>query len=57
MSITDTHGRLYLYKYKDIQLLYEGLLDFIQFYNYKRKHQSLAYLTPAQVYREKKKHT
>ena len=34
--------------------LYEGLLSFIQFYNYERKHQSLAYLTPSQVYVERK---
>jgi hypothetical protein len=32
----------------------KGLNGFIQFYNYERKHQSLSYLTPAEVYIHKK---
>jgi putative transposase len=45
---------IYLHEYRDGKSLYEGLLSFIQFYNYERKHQSLAYLTPSQVYLERK---
>jgi hypothetical protein len=45
---------IYLHEYRDVKSLYEGLLSFIQFYNYERKHQSLAYLTPSQVYLERK---
>ncbi len=32
----------------------KGLNGFVQFYNYGRKHQSLGYLTPANVYLDKK---
>ena len=45
---------IYLHEYTDGKSLYEGLLSFIQFYNYGRKHQSLSYLTPSQVYLERK---
>ena len=44
------YEHIYLHEYADGHSLYEGLLAFIQFYNYERKHQALAYLTPAQVY-------
>ena len=48
------YEHIYLHEYTDGKSLYEGLLSFIQFYNYERKHQSLAYLTPSQVYLERK---
>lgn len=51
---TVKYEHIYLYEYKDGQSLFDGLLSFMQFYNYERKHQSLAYLTPAQVYLEEK---
>ena len=51
---TIKYEHIYLYEYSDGKSLYEGLLSFIQFYNYERKHQSLAYLTPSQVYVERK---
>jgi putative transposase len=54
---TIKYEHIYLHEYRDGKSLYEGLLSFIQFYNYKRKHQSLAYLTPSQVYLERKSAT
>ena len=48
------YEHIYIHEYSDRKLLYEGLLSFIQLYNYERKHQSLAYLTPSQVYVERK---
>jgi putative transposase len=51
---TIKYEHIYLHEYLDGKSLYAGLLDFIQFYNYERKHQSLAYLTPAQVYQQEK---
>jgi putative transposase len=44
---------IYLKEYKDGKALFEGLLEYIQFYNYERKHQSLLYLTPNQVFNER----
>ena len=41
---------IYLKEYKDGKALFEGLLSYIQFYNNERKHQSLLYLTPKQVF-------
>jgi len=51
---TIKYEHIYLHEYSDGKSLYEGMLSFIQFYNYKRKHQSLSYLTPSQVYLERK---
>lgn len=51
---TIKYEHIYLHEYGDGKSLYEGLLSFIQFYNYERKHQSLDYLTPSQVYLERK---
>jgi putative transposase len=44
---------IYLKEYKDGKALFEGLLSYIQFYNFERKHQSLLYLTPNQVFNER----
>lgn len=44
---------IYLKEYKDGKELFEGLLNYIQFYNNERKHQSLFYLTPNQVFNER----
>lgn len=38
---------------KDGKSLFDGLLEYIQFYNYERKHQALLYLTPNQVFNER----
>jgi putative transposase len=43
---------IYIKEYKDGKALFDGLLEYIQFYNYERKHQSLLYLTPNQVFNE-----
>jgi putative transposase len=49
---TIKYEHIYLKEYKDGKSLFEGLLEYIQFYNYERKHQSLLYLTPNQVFNE-----
>jgi len=41
---------IYLKSYRDIHEAQKGLSDYFTFYNEKRKHQSLAYRTPSQVY-------
>ena len=44
---------IYLKEYKDGKALFDGLLSYVQFYNHERKHQSLLYLTPNQVFNER----
>lgn len=44
---------IYLKEYRDGNELYRGLLEYIQFYNFERKHQSLLNLTPNQVFNER----
>lgn len=44
---------IYLKEYADGKALFEGLLRYIQFYNFERKHQSLLYLTPNQVFNDR----
>lgn len=44
---------IYLKEYRNGNELYRGLLEYIQFYNFERKHQSLLNLTPNQVYNER----
>ena len=44
---------IYLKEYRDGNELYRGLLKYIQFYNFERKHQSLLNLTPNQVFNER----
>ena len=46
---TIKYKHIYLEEYKDGTSLFEELLEYIQFYNYERNHQSLLYLTPNQV--------
>lgn len=50
---TIKYEHIYLKEYKDGKNLFEGLLEYIQFYNFERKHQSLLYLTPNQVFNER----
>lgn len=38
------------YDYETVPALAAGLGDYFQLYNYERPHQSLSYLTPADVY-------
>lgn len=41
---------IYLKHYENISHVYEGLKNYFPFYNEKRRHQSLKYQTPAEVY-------
>lgn len=41
---------VYLQRYPTIDDAQEGLERYFQFYNHRRRHQSLGYLTPAEVY-------
>lgn len=47
------YEHLYLYDYPTITAATQGLGQFFPFYNAERPHQSLAYQTPAEVYRSK----
>lgn len=42
---------IYLKQYRTIAEAYEGLGDYFSFYNQKRRHQSLSYKTPEEIYR------
>lgn len=44
---------IYLKSYRDISEAREGLADYFKFYNEKRRHQSLGYRTPYEVYFKK----
>jgi putative transposase len=44
---------IYIKEYRDGKALFKGLLEYMQFYNYERKHQSLLNLTPNQVYNQR----
>lgn len=46
------YEHIYLREYVDGRALAQGLSEYMQFYNYERKHQSLSYLTPNQVYNQ-----
>jgi len=45
------HEDVYLRGYAGLPELLVGLTRYFEFYNLERKHQSLGYLTPEQVYR------
>jgi putative transposase len=47
---TAKRENIYIYDYQSGKDLQKGLSQFIEFYNYERKHQSLNYQTPAQVF-------
>ena len=44
------YEHLYLYAYEDRVSLYQGLSQYVEFYNQERLHQSIEYLTPATLY-------
>jgi putative transposase len=48
---TVKYEELYLKRYETVPLLQEGLQVYFPFYNEERRHQSLEYRTPGQVYR------
>jgi len=47
---TVKYEHVYLHSYRDIDEAREGLSDYFAFYNHRRKHQSLGYRTPEQLY-------
>ena len=47
---TIKYEEVYLKDYETPRLARQSLTDYLQFYNYQRLHQSLDYLTPAEVY-------
>jgi transposase InsO family protein len=44
--------KIYLNAYAAGSELYRGLKTYFEFYNFKRPHQSLDYMFPANIYRE-----
>lgn len=44
------YENIYLHDYRDIHEVKTGLTEYFHFYNNNRKHQSLGYRTPAQLY-------
>lgn len=48
---------VYLNEYQDVWQAEDRLRNYFEFYNRRRPHQSLGYLTPAEVYRSGKKST
>jgi len=47
---TVKYENIYLHDYQNIEEARTGLTEYFQFYNHRRIHQSLDYLTPAQIY-------
>lgn len=47
---TIKYENVYLNEYENIEEANHGLSEYLRFYNEKRKHQSLRYRTPAQIY-------
>jgi putative transposase len=52
---TVKYENIFLSSYRNLSETREGLGKYFPFYNDKRRHQSLDYKTPAEVYLEKKK--
>ena len=46
------YENIYLHSYENVKELYQGVKDYIDFYNNRRLHQSLEYRTPYEVYHE-----
>lgn len=51
---TVKYENVYLKSYRNIEEAKAGLSEYFQFYNHKRRHQSLNYQTPADVYRNQR---
>lgn len=47
---TVKYENIYLHNYRNMREVKDGLTEYFNFYNHKRKHQSLDYCTPAQLY-------
>ncbi len=48
------YENVYLYAYNDGKECYKGLKEYFKYYNHQRRHQSLDYKIPAEVYSQKK---
>ncbi|MBC7507872.1 MAG: transposase [Ferruginibacter sp.] len=46
------YENIYLHAYENGVTLYKGVNDYMQFYNWKRRHQSLEYKTPEVLYKQ-----
>jgi putative transposase len=44
---------VYLYSQSSVKELYDGIKEYIDFYNNRRQHQSLGYKTPYEIYSER----
>lgn len=44
------YENIFLHSYENVKELYQGVKDYIDFYNNRRPHQSLDYKTPSEVY-------
>lgn len=49
------YENIYLYAYQDGRACFEGLKQYISYFNKERRHQSLGYEIPAAVYKLSKK--
>ena len=49
------YEKIYINVYENNIDLYLGIVEYVNFYNFERKHQSLKYLTPAALYGTEKK--
>jgi putative transposase len=49
------YEEVYLKEYATVLEAKENIGNYFQFYNYERKHQSLGYKTPAEIYFERRK--
>ena len=47
---TVKYEEVYLKSYESVNEERRQLMDFVEFYNYQRPHQSLKYKTPAEIY-------
>lgn len=47
------YEKVYLNDFETVKQAYQGLKEYFDFYNHRRLHQSLDYLTPAEVYLKK----
>lgn len=47
------YEKVYLNDFQTVSEAYSGLKDYFEFYNHRRIHQSLDYLTPAEIYLQK----
>jgi putative transposase len=47
------YEKIYLNDYPDMDSLYKGIVDYFDFYNNRRPHESLGYMTPSEIHQGK----